>query len=115
MTALGDRIAAAKRHPADLTYSEWVELLEDVEKELRALAIDALLAERVAEGHLPTLAPEIGLHAIGRLYAADVQPIPDSHDVEWLRGRITLGVAVEPQSIPVRMGATYVIAQVVHP
>lgn len=76
---------------------------------------DALLAERVAEGHLPTLAPEIGLHAIGRLYAADVQPIPDSHDVEWMRGRITLGVAVEPQSIPVRMGATYVIAQVVHP
>ena len=35
MTTLGDRIAAAKRHPADLTYSEWVELLEDVEKELR--------------------------------------------------------------------------------
>ena len=35
MTALGDRIAAAKRHPADLSFSEWVELLEDVEKKLR--------------------------------------------------------------------------------
>jgi len=32
MTALGDRIAAAKRHPADLTYSEWVELLEEWER-----------------------------------------------------------------------------------
>ena len=32
MTTLGDRIAAAKRHPADLSYSEWVALLEDVEK-----------------------------------------------------------------------------------
>lgn len=35
MTALGDRIAAAKRHPADLSYSEWVELLEAVQQELR--------------------------------------------------------------------------------
>lgn len=35
MTTLGDRIAAAKRHPADLTYSEWVELLEAVQQELR--------------------------------------------------------------------------------
>lgn len=31
----------------------------------------------------------------GKIHAADFVPISDSHPVEWLRGRKTIGVAIE--------------------
>ena len=69
MTALGDRIAAAKRHPADLTYSEWVALLEEWER-----ARDGLLAELERRAELcGTFSRETARGGLARRYWRDRQ------------------------------------------